>query len=261
MWAAHRSVLCEKMPVSGKLYMWGEKAKHIPEEGGVYAFYNEDRLPVYISGSANLQETFSHYLETDFSEDPRKRETRFYKREFEPNWEERVKTLLNEYSKEYGGLPKLNIPLNLPKKEVVREEGFYFYENLGKPLSKAAFSLGDFWEKIGEVPVVSLEFHQRRGDFAKWISNVFEETQLAERIEKIRNTGEELRRAILKALLNPERAECPKCGTQTDLLKSWQMAGRPSKTGERLQLTIGLYKCGNCEETFRKVLRKEKIQS
>jgi hypothetical protein len=247
------------MPISGKLYMWGERAKYIPDEAGVYAFYNKDRLPVYIGGSANLQETFSHCLETNFSDDPRKHEIRYYKREFNPNWKERVRALLDEYSQEYGGLPKLNIPLNLPKKEVPREEGFYFYEKTDKPLSKAAFSMGDFWEKIGELPVASLEFHQRKGDFAKWIDDIFEETQLAERIKKISNTGEGLRREILNTLLNPEKAECPECGAQIDPLKSWKMAGRPSKTGERLQLTIGFYKCGNCEETFRKVLRKKKI--
>ena len=38
------------------------------------------------------------------------------------------------------------------------------------------------------------------------------------------------------------------------------MAGKPSKTGERLQLTIGFYKCKNCEKTFRKIMKKEKIK-
>jgi len=249
------------MPISGKLYIWGEKAKYTPEEAGVYALYNEDRLLVYIGGSANLQDTFAGHIETDFSEDPRKRETRYYKREFTPDWKEGVKALLDEYNQNHGGLPKLNVRLNLPKKEVPGEQGFHFYDDVDKPIFKDAFSIEDFWEKIGEVPVASLEFHQRRGDFARWISDIFEETQLAERIEKISKTGEDLRREILNTLLNPEKAECPKCGTQASPRKSWKMAGKPSKTGERLQLTIGLYKCANCGETFRKALRKRIIES
>jgi hypothetical protein len=39
------------------------------------------------------------------------------------------------------------------------------------------------------------------------------------------------------------------------------MAGRPSRAGERLQLTIALYKCEDCNKTFRKVIKKEKIKA
>ncbi|MFQ5758510.1 MAG: hypothetical protein ACE5IF_02385 [Candidatus Bathyarchaeia archaeon] len=248
------------MPIPGKMYTWGERVKYAPEEAGVYALYNEDRGLVYVGGCANLQEAFTHYLETDFSDDPRKSETRYYRRELTSNWEERVREILDEYSQEHGEPPKLNMSPELPKKEVARERGFYFYNEVGKPLFEEAFNLGDFWEKIRKIPVPSLEFHLERGDFAKWIRDVFEETQLAERIERIYNTGEDLRRELLNALLNPHIAECPKCGVQTSPLKTWKMAGRPSKTGERLQLTIGLYRCNNCKKTFRKVLRKEKIK-
>lgn len=246
------------MPISGKMYVWGERAKHVPEEAGVYALYSEDRVLIYIGGSANLRETFTRYLETNFSEDPRKCETKYYTRESTPNWEERIKELLDEYSQEHGEPPKLNTLPELPKKEVAHDWGFYFYEDIGKPLFEAAFNLEDFMEKIKKVPVASLEFHQKREDFARWIRDVFKETQLAERIEKIRNTGEDLRRELLSALPNPEIAECPKCGTRTNPLKTWKMTGKPSKTGEKLELTIGLYKCNNCKKTFRKAIKKEK---
>ena len=249
------------MPISGKMYVLGERAKYIPEEAGVYTLYNKDRVLIYVGGSTNLRETFTHYLETKFSDDHRKRETIYYRRESTHNWEERVKELLDECSQERGELPKLNIPPELPKKEVAREWGFYFYQDVDKPLFEAAFNLEDFWEKIREIPASSLEFHQKRGDFARWIRDVFKETQLAERIEKIYNTGEGLRKELLNAIHNPEIAECPECGTQTGPVKTWKMAGRPSKTGERLQLTIGLYKCKNCKKTFRKVVKKEKIKS
>ena len=249
-----------KMSISGKLFVWGERAKRIPEEAGVYALYNEDRVLIYIGESANLREAFTRYLETKFSDDPRKNETRYYKREFTPNREERTKELLNEYRQKHGELPKLNIPPVLPKKEVASEWGFYFYEDIGKPLFEAAFNLEDLWEKIGKVPIVSLEFHQKRGDFARWIRDVFKETQLVEKIDKIDKTGEELRKELLNSLRNPEIAACPECGAQTSPLKTWKMAGRPSKTGEKLQLTIGHYRCNNCKRTFRKVIEKEKIK-
>lgn len=248
------------MPISGKMYVWGERAKYVPEEAGVYAIYNEDRVLIYVGGSANLRETFTHYVETNFSDDPRKREIRYYRRESVLNWKERVNEILGEYSQKHGELPKLNVPPELLKKEVAREWGFYFYEDVGKPLFEAAFNLEDFWEKVRKVKVASLEFHQKRGDFARWIRDVFKETQLADRIEKIYTTSEDLRRELLNSLRNPKIAECPKCGTKTNPVKTWKMAGRPSKTGERLQLTIALYKCNNCKKTFRKAIKKEKIK-
>ncbi|UCD27211.1 MAG: chorismate-binding protein [Candidatus Bathyarchaeota archaeon] len=55
-------------------------------------------------------------------------------------------------------------------------------------------------------------------------------------------------------------AECPKCGAEAEPVKTWKMAGRPSRTGEKLQLTIGFYKCDNCKKPFRKAIKKEKIK-
>jgi len=246
------------MPIQGKLYMWGERAKYVPEEMGVYTFYDKNRILIYIGGSSNLRETFTRYQETNFSDDPRKRETVYYRRMNTPNWEETVKKLLDEYKQDYGDIPKLNNPLK-PEEKVTPEWGFYFYEAFNKPLFEAAFNLEDLRKKIEKVPVASLEFHQNRGDFARWIRDVFKETQLAERIAKTTSTGEDLRLALLNALGNPEVAECPECETLSKPVKTWQMAGRPSKAGERLQLTIALYKCENCGKTFRKVVKKEKI--
>ncbi len=55
-------------------------------------------------------------------------------------------------------------------------------------------------------------------------------------------------------------ATCPRCGTEVfSLVKSWSMTGKPSKTGERLKLTIGLYECPECGKKFRVALEKEKI--
>ncbi len=248
------------MPISGNMYAWGERAKNIPEEPGVYAFYDEDKDLIYIGASSNLREKFTHYLETSFSKDPRKRETKYYKRELTSNEEEQMKKLLEEYQQTHGELPKCNLPQEPLRKKVPSEWGFYFYEDIGKPLFKAAFNPEDLREKIRNVPIASLEFHQKRGDFARWFRNVFKDVQLAEAIEKIDRKGENLRTELLNSLgSNPEKAACPKCKAETSPVKTWKMAGRPSKTGERLQLTIGHYKCPQCNETFRKVLAKRKI--
>ena len=248
------------MPIQGQLYLWGERAKGVPEETGVYALYDKNRIMIYVGGSSNLRETFSRYVETNFSDDPRKRETIYYRRMSTIDWEETVKNLLEEYRIECGDIPKLNNMLKTEEK-VTPEWGFYFYEEFNKPLFEAAFNLDDLKKKLEKVPVVSLEFHQNRGDLARWIREVFKDTKLAERIANMSSTGEALRLELLNALGNPEVAECPECESLSTPVKTWQMAGRPSKSGERLQLTIALYKCRSCDKTFRNVIKKEKIKA
>ena len=55
-------------------------------------------------------------------------------------------------------------------------------------------------------------------------------------------------------------AKCPKCGGDVAReRKSWKMAGRPDKTGKRIELTIGLFDCPKCKKAFRTVLGKRKI--
>jgi uncharacterized protein (UPF0212 family) len=243
------------------MYVWGERAKHVPEGSGVYAFYNEAKVLIYIGESTNLREKFAHYLETNFSDDPRKRETRYYKREFTSNPEDRMKELLDEYRQKHGELPRCNLPPEPPRKEVASEWGFYFYEDIGKPLYEVALNPQELVEKIRKVPVASLEFHQKRGDFARWIRDVFKDIKLAEAVERIDKTGEDLRRELLNSLNISEKAACPRCGIETSPVKTWKMAGRPSKRGERLQLTIGHYKCPKCDRTFRSVIAKEKIKA
>jgi len=55
-------------------------------------------------------------------------------------------------------------------------------------------------------------------------------------------------------------AKCPKCEVEViNPMKTWSMVRRPSRLGEMLQLTIGLYECTNCKTKFRGMLGKEKI--
>ncbi len=52
---------------------------------------------------------------------------------------------------------------------------------------------------------------------------------------------------------------CPGCGTEvTNPTKKWVMVGKPSKTGERFKLTLGIFTCPQCGRRFRAVVGKEK---
>ncbi len=54
-------------------------------------------------------------------------------------------------------------------------------------------------------------------------------------------------------------AKCPKCGDEiAEPKKTWKMAGRPDKSGKRMQLHLGLYECPK-HGTFRVTLGKQKI--
>ena len=53
---------------------------------------------------------------------------------------------------------------------------------------------------------------------------------------------------------------CPGCGTEvTNPTKTWSMVGRPSKTGERFKLTVGIFTCPQCGRRFRSVVGKERV--
>lgn len=148
------------------------------------------------------------------------------------------------------------------RKKVSPKKGFHFYEGIGRPTGQIALNLEDFAKKTRTIPLVCLEFHQERGDFANWIRDVFNEHSLAETIEKLKERGENLRRKIIEVIEGPEQSytfPCPKCGKETAPKKTWKMAGRPNRAGKRLQLTIGHYKCPNCGKSFRKALAKDRI--
>jgi uncharacterized protein (UPF0212 family) len=55
-------------------------------------------------------------------------------------------------------------------------------------------------------------------------------------------------------------AKCPTCGTDVGSpRKKWMLAGRPDKTGKKMELEIGLFDCSKCHKSFRVVLSKKKI--
>jgi len=255
--------------VTNKFYVWGEKARNIPPKPGVYGLYNQEYELIYVGESPNLQKTFQEYLETGFFQDACKQATRYYRREFTPDHQKRKKEILEEYKKEYGTQPKCNITIieeqkMQTEKTVTPDQGFHFFTDIAQPTGQVALSLREFTLKLKEIPITSIEFHQKRGDFAKWIRNIFEDTVLADAVERIRASGEELRKQLIEAVTpQPERAllvNCPKCGTPTTPTKTWSITGKAVKTGIRPKLTWGSYKCPNCGKAFRQLLAKETIK-
>lgn len=85
------------------------------------------------------------------------------------------------------------------------DKSFFFYTGVGPEnfTGIIARSLSDFREKVKTVDVRSLEFHIPRRDIERWVRDVLEDEELAERIEQIRQLkleGEPLRNRILNTV-------------------------------------------------------------
>jgi len=70
---------------------------------------------------------------------------------------------------------------------VLHDKAFFFYEDIGKPTGDFAVSLSDLCSKINTVPLKSLAFHLKRGDFENWIKEAIGDSELASRISKLKN--------------------------------------------------------------------------
>jgi hypothetical protein len=80
-------------------------------------------------------------------------------------------------------------------------------------------------------------------------------------VEPIPSPAEEIEPTEpIPVLTLEESAKCPKCGTEVSSpKKKWTMAGRPDKSGMRMQLEIGLFDCPKCHKPFRAVLSQKKV--
>ena len=65
--------------------------------------------------------------------------------------------------------------------------------------------------------------------------------------------------SVSKELPKEDGTYCPNCAGVAVLRKHWTMAGRKDKMGRRMLLEIGLFKCPNCGNSFRKVIRKKQL--
>ncbi len=86
---------------------------------------------------------------------------------------------------------------------VPEEKAFRFFVAVDKPMGFSAHSIEEFYRFIRQVVSDSLGFHFYRGDFENWLRDVVNDEVLAGEVEKIRAynlEGEELRKALLKAI-------------------------------------------------------------
>ena len=83
---------------------------------------------------------------------------------------------------------------------VPRDEAFYFYEEVGKPVGCIATSLVDFRDKIDTVRWSSLVFHMKRKDFENWIKGIIGDSELAKRISNIRPSDFDLKTKLCAAV-------------------------------------------------------------
>ncbi len=80
---------------------------------------------------------------------------------------------------------------------------FHFYLAEGTPTNLQAGSVREFRENVLKAEAASLEFHLNRGDFENWFRTSivdFPFTDELAKIKKMNLSGEELRKAILKAV-------------------------------------------------------------
>jgi Family of unknown function (DUF5752) len=71
---------------------------------------------------------------------------------------------------------------------VAPERAFYFYAEVDRPLGSRASSLKEFSNEVRSVSVESLEFHNSRGDFEKWVM-MLGDPELAKSMARLREQG------------------------------------------------------------------------
>ena len=102
------------MAINGDRYVWGDRARYVTAEPGVYELINSDGKTIFIGAAKSLKDRFSGYVTTSFDVKKGKKATKYYRRETTPNFEERRAELLEEYKKENNGdIPRCNV---VPKK-------------------------------------------------------------------------------------------------------------------------------------------------
>ena len=105
-------------------------------------------------------------------------------------------------NKKTNTLLNSNVSTSEILKTVPFEKGFHFFtESLGYT-GITATSIFEFEEKLKLVSAQSVEYHFRRHDFQKWISDTIGDVELATQIDRLNTqlSSENLRKALLKIL-------------------------------------------------------------
>lgn len=83
------------------------------------------------------------------------------------------------------------------------EKGFTFSYEFARPTDLTVHSLDEFFSALKTVDASSLEFHNERGDFERWIRHVIGDSTLADRLKETANqrlNGETLRKKTLNVV-------------------------------------------------------------
>jgi hypothetical protein len=86
------------------------------------------------------------------------------------------------------------------------ERGFHFFTDVGKYTGETAVNLFSLYEELRTIEGQSVKFHLQRGDFQNWIRNTLGDTELAQKIDKIRpdlpseDLKKELRKTVMERL-------------------------------------------------------------
>jgi predicted heme/steroid binding protein len=83
------------------------------------------------------------------------------------------------------------------------ENGFHFFEDVGKYSAETAISLFSFYEELRTIGFSSVRFHFQRRDFQNWIRETLGDKELADGIDKINAnlSDQNLKEALLKIVL------------------------------------------------------------
>ena len=86
---------------------------------------------------------------------------------------------------------------------VVADEPFLFYTGMGEKhfTGEMVWSLKGLASALDRISLKSIEFHGRRGDFAKWAENSLHDGALAQKLEETnmaKLSGEQLRKTLIK---------------------------------------------------------------
>jgi hypothetical protein len=69
---------------------------------------------------------------------------------------------------------------------VAHEKAFFFYTDIAQPTGDYAVSLLDLCNTMNTTAPKSLAFHLKRGDFENWIREIIGDSELADRISKLK---------------------------------------------------------------------------
>ena len=81
-------------------------------------------------------------------------------------------------------------------------DAFLFFINAERYTGEFATSLTDLLGKLNKVPLESIEFHFRRGDFEKWVGRTMDDEELSDKLRRVDRllSREELRTAIKETI-------------------------------------------------------------